>query len=117
MLEFPSSERVKPYKRKATYIMAYLNLMGALGLIIGEQVVIVPLAILHVFQSFLKNNPFILHPVADQAAYDNKMRLWLADMIIFFALIICALEKHPLQREETKSSKVDKNIYKNKNLS
>ena len=42
--------------------------------------------------------------------------MWLADMVIFFALLICALEKHPLQREETKSSKVDKNQYKNKNL-
>ena len=36
MLEFPSSEIVKPYKVKATYMMAYVNLLGGIGLIVGE---------------------------------------------------------------------------------
>ena len=74
MLEFPSSEKVKPYKLKGTYIMAYVNLLGALGMIIGEQSMVIPLAVVHLFQTFVKNNPFPLHPVADQASYDNKMR-------------------------------------------
>ena len=47
LLEFPSSEKVKPYKLKATYIMAYINLLGALGMIIGEQSMIIPLLLVH----------------------------------------------------------------------
>ena len=54
--------------------MAYVNLLGALGMIIGEQSMVIPLAVVHLFQTFVKNNPFPLHPVADQASYDNKMR-------------------------------------------
>ena len=58
MLEFPSSEYVKPYKVKATYIVAYINLLGGLGLVVGEQVMVIPLAIIHCLLSFMKNNPF-----------------------------------------------------------
>ena len=36
LLEFPGSELVKPYKLKATYVMAYINLLGAVGMIMGE---------------------------------------------------------------------------------
>ena len=111
MLEFPSSELIKPYKLKGTYIIGYVNLMGGLGIVVGEQMVMIPLAIVHCLLTYIKHNPFTYNAVADQASYDNKMRMWLADMIIFFALVICALEKHPLQREETKSSKVNKDIY------
>ena len=49
LLEFPSSEKVKPYKLKGTYILAYVNLLGALGMVIGEQMMIIPLAIVHLF--------------------------------------------------------------------
>ena len=108
MLEFPSSEKVKPYKLKATYIMAYINLLGSLGMVIGEQMMIIPLMIVHLLQSFIKNNPFPLHPVADQVAYENKLRMWVIDMILFFALLIVLLEKHPLGGDSGKSSKVKK---------
>ena len=61
----------------------------------------------------MKNNPFPLHPVADQAAYDNKMRLFIADVVIFFALFIVLLEKHPLAgSSDGKSSKVKKESKK-----
>ena len=36
LIEFPSSEFVKPYKLKATYFFAYCNLLGAIGMVIGE---------------------------------------------------------------------------------
>ena len=54
MLEFPSSEMVKPYKLKATYIIAYVNLLGALGMVIGEQMMIIPLMVVHLLTTFLK---------------------------------------------------------------
>ena len=65
LLEFPSSEKVKPYKLKGTYMLAYVNLLGGLGMVIGEQSMIIPLSIVHLFQSFVKNNPFPLQPKAD----------------------------------------------------
>ena len=108
MLEFPSSEIVKPYKLKATYIMAYINFLGALAMIIGEQSMVIPLFIVHVFQSFLKNNPFPLHPTADQVSYDNKMRCFLIDMVIAAALLIVLFSKHPLGGGQDKSTKVKK---------
>ena len=92
MLEFPSSEYVKPYKLKATYIMAYLNGLGALGMVIGEQVMIIPLILVHVLQTFMKNNPFPVNPKAEEATYDNKMLCYLKDMIILFALFIALIE-------------------------
>ena len=36
LLEFPGSELIKPYKLKITYIMAYINLLGAVGMVVGE---------------------------------------------------------------------------------
>ena len=108
LLEFPSSELVKPYKLKAAYIIAYMNLLGALGMVIGEQSMIIPLIICHVFQSFLKSNPFPLHPTADQVSYDNKMRCFLMDMVIAGALLIALLAKHPLAGSPEKSIKVQK---------
>ena len=36
LLEFPSSEVIKPYKLKITYIMSYINLLGAVGMVVGE---------------------------------------------------------------------------------
>ena len=68
---------------------------------------IIPLAIVHLFQTFLKQNPFPLHPVADQATYENKMRCFLQDLVILGALLIVLFDKHPLLGE-TKSSKVVK---------
>ena len=109
LFEFPGSEIIKPYKVKGTYIIAYLNILGALGMVIGEQSMVGPLIVVHVFSSFLKNNPFPLHPVADQATYDNKMRCWLMDMVIAGALLVVLLDKHPLvTAEEVKSYKVNK---------
>ena len=81
-------------------------------MIIGEQVMIIPLIIVHLLQAFIKNNPFPHDPVGAQATYDNKMRSWLADMIIFFALIIALLEKHPLTGDTGKSTKVQKDKLK-----
>ena len=108
LLEFPGTEGVKPYKVKITYIIAYINLLGALGMIVGETSMIIPLAIIHLLQSFLKNNPFPLHPVADQASYDNKMRSFLIDMVILMALCVVGFAKHPLAGNASKSSKVQK---------
>ena len=105
MLEFPSSEFVKPYKRQATYMMAYMNLLGALGLVIGETTMGIPLLLVHLMQSFLKNNPFPLHPTADQASYDNKMRCFLIDMVLACGILIVMLDQHPLVSTK-KSSKV-----------
>ena len=107
MLEFPSSEVVKPYKLKITYMMAYVNLLGSLGMVIGEQGMIIPLVIVHLLQTFMRQNPFPLHPVADQATYDNKMRCFLVDMVICAALLIVLMSKHPLLGEK-KSTKVVK---------
>ena len=36
LFEFPSSEFIKPYKLKATYIISYVNLLGAVGMVVGE---------------------------------------------------------------------------------
>ena len=108
MLEFPSSEIVKPYKVKATYILAYVNFLGALGLLIGETSMGIPLFVIHVLQAFIKNNPFPLHPVADQASYDNKMRSFLIDMVIACGILIAMLDKHPLSGDSSKSSKIKK---------
>ena len=73
---------------------------------------ILPLIVVHLLQAFIKNNPFPHDPVGAQATYDNKMRAWLADMIIFFALIIVLLDKHPLTGENAKSTKVKKDKLK-----
>ena len=113
-MEFPSSEAVKPYKQKFCHIVAYVNLLGGVGLVIGEQSMIIPLAIVHLLQAFIKNNPFPHDPVGAQATHDNKMRAWIVDMIIFFALIIAMLDKHPLAGDGTKSSKVQKEKLKKK---
>ena len=48
LLEFPSSEVIKPYKLKGTYIIAYINFLGALGMIIGETTMIIPLLVVHI---------------------------------------------------------------------
>jgi hypothetical protein len=42
------------------------------------------------------------------------MRAWLADMLIFFALIIALLDKHPLTGDTAKSTKVKKEKLKKK---
>jgi len=81
-------------------------------MVIGEQTMIIPLLIVHILQAFIKNNPFPHDPVGAQGTYDNKMRAWLADMIIFFALLIALLDKHPLTGDATKSSKVQKEKLK-----
>jgi hypothetical protein len=47
LLEFPSSEKVKPYKQKFCHIIAYVNLLGGVGMVIGEQSMVIPLAIVH----------------------------------------------------------------------
>ena len=109
LFEFPSSELVKPYKLKATYIISYINLLGAVGMIVGEQSMIIPLAIAHLLQSFMKNNHFPLNQVAQQVKYDNNKRQLIADMIIFFALLIVMPETHPLAGGPAKSTKIKKN--------
>jgi hypothetical protein len=63
LLEFPSSEKVKPYKQKFCHIIAYVNLLGGVGMIIGEQAMIIPLILVHLLQAFVKNNPFPHDPV------------------------------------------------------
>ena len=108
MLEFPSSEYIKPYKLKATYIMAYINLLGGIGMVIGEQVMIIPLIIVHLLQTFIKHNPFPIKQAAEPAVYDNKMKNFLINMIICLAMLVVLLEQHPLAGEGGgKSSKVD----------
>ena len=108
MFEFPSSEMVKPYKLKATYIISYVNLLGAVGMIVGEQSMVIPLALTHLLQSFMKNNHFPLNPVAQQVKYDNSKRQLIVDLIIFFALVIVMLETHPLAGAPAKSTKIQK---------
>ena len=58
----------------------------------------IPLAIVHTLLTFMKHNPFVYNKVADQATYDNKMRMWVANMIILFAIIMVGLEKHPMAK-------------------
>ena len=105
LLEFPSSEKVKPYKLKAGYIIAYCNLLGAVGMVIGEQMMILPLILVHLFTTFVKFNPFNVQKEAEQVKYDNNMRAFLINIAIMFGLIIVFLEKHPLGGE-AKSHKV-----------
>mmetsp|Transcript_23931 Transcript_23931/g.36612 ORF Transcript_23931/g.36612 Transcript_23931/m.36612 type:complete len:173 (-) Transcript_23931:33-551(-) len=107
LLEFPSSEYVKPYKQKATYIIAYINLLGGVGMVIGEQSMIIPLAIIHALQMFLRNNPFNVD-ASSQSKYDNNMRAFLVDVILLWALLIVLFDKHPLGGGEKKSTKVQK---------
>lgn len=92
LIEFPSSELVKPYKLKATYLISYVNLLGAVGMIVGEQSMIIPLSLVHLLQSFMKNNHFPLNPVAQQVKHDNCKRQLIVDMIIFFGLLIVMFE-------------------------
>ena len=63
LLEFPSSEVVKPYKQKVAHCVAYINLLGGAAMVAGEQSMIIPLAIVHLLQAFVKNNPFPHDPV------------------------------------------------------
>ena len=86
--------------------MSYVNLLGAVGMVVGEQSMIVPLAVVHLLQSFMKNNHFPVNPVGAQIKYDNHKRMLMADLVIFFALIIVMLEDHPLAGGAAKSSKV-----------
>ena len=50
---------------------------------------------------------------ANQATYDNQKRLFMADIVIFFALIMILFDKHPFATEQ-KSSKVNKDKIKQK---
>ena len=36
ILEFPSTEAIKPYKSKAAHIVAYIHLIGAAAMVVGE---------------------------------------------------------------------------------
>ena len=36
MLEFPSSELVKPYKQKVAHVLGSINLIGGAGIVMGE---------------------------------------------------------------------------------
>ena len=47
MLEFPSSEAVKPYKQKVAHFVAYVNLLGGAGMVAGEQSMVPLLAVTH----------------------------------------------------------------------
>ena len=67
---------------------------------------VIPLAIVHCLQSFMKNNHFNLNQVANPVKYDNNKRQLLVDMVILFALLIVMLENHPLAGGQVKSSKV-----------
>ena len=107
-MEFPSSEVVKPYKQKCAHVVAYINLLGGAAMVAGEQSMIIPLAIVHLLQAYVKNNPFPHDPVGAQATYDNKLRVWTADIVIFFALIIAFMSQHPLAGDPKKSTKVQK---------
>ena len=84
---------IKPYKLKATYMLAYVNLLGGLGMIIGEQMMIIPLAIVHLLMTFMKNNYMATQAAANQATYDNQKRLFMADIVIFFALLMILFDK------------------------
>ena len=106
LLEFPSSEYIKPYKLKSTYIIAYINLLGSVGMVLGEQVMIIPLALVHLLQMFMRNNPFNVDSQS-QNKYDNNMRAFLVDLIILFAMLIVLFDKHPMGGEK-KSTKVQK---------
>ena len=109
MFEFPSSEKVKPYKTKVTHFVAYFYGLGSIGMLAAEQVMIIPLFICHVFMAFLRNNPFPLSPTGETAKYDNNMRAFLIDMVIACALAMVYFSKHPLAGEPVKSSKIKKN--------
>ena len=36
MLEFPSSELVKPYKQKVAHVLGCINFIGGAGIVMGE---------------------------------------------------------------------------------
>ena len=80
-------------------MLAYVNLLGGLGMIIGEQMMIIPLAIVHLLMTFMKNNYMATQAAANQATYDNQKRLFMADIVIFFALLMILFDKHPFTSE------------------
>ena len=73
-------------------------------MVIGEQVMIMPLIVVHLLQTFIKHNPYPIKEKAEQAVYDNKNRVFLIDMAICCMLVIVLLEKHPLAAEVSKAS-------------
>ena len=106
LLEFPSTEYVKPYKSKAVHFIAYIYLIGAFAMVIGEQSMGIAVGICHCLHAFMKHNPWNVDPVGAQAKYDNYKRSFWVEMILFFAILIITVEKHPLAAEPVKSSKV-----------
>ena len=98
---------MKPYKLKATYIIAYINLLGGIGMVVGEQSMVIPLSIVHLLLTFMKHNFMLKEAGANQNTYDNMKRIFIANIVIFFALLMVLFDKHPLQGE-VKSSKVQK---------
>ena len=91
LFEFPSSEFVKPYKQKVTMMFAYVNLLGAVGMIIGEQLMILPLMAVHLLQTFIKNNPFNVEAKAAQQKYENNHRAFVFDLIILIGLFVAII--------------------------
>ena len=114
LLEFPSSEKVKPYKAKSVHIIAYIYLIGGVCLVVGETGMIPVLAMVHLLHAFMRHNFMNVDPVAAQVKYDNMRRSFWIDMVVFFMLLLVGTEKHPMAGEIGKNTKVDKSKLKDK---
>ena len=60
---------------------------------------IIPLALVHLLLTFMKNNYMATQAAANQVTYDNQKRLFMADIVIFFALIMILFDRHPFASE------------------
>ena len=87
LIEIPSSEMVKPYKSKAAHVIAYVHLIGAAAMIVGEQMMIIPLAFIHIITAFMRHNHFNVDPIGAQVKHDNFKREFWIDMAVFFMLV------------------------------
>ena len=106
LMEFPSTEFIKPYKSKAVHFIAYIYLIGGFAMIIGETSMAGAVAVCHFLHTFMKHNPWNVDPVGAQAKFDNYTRSFWIELTIFFTVMIIAVEKHPLGPEPVKDSKV-----------
>merc|ERR1712178_231669 len=109
LLEFPSTEFIKPYKSKAVHFIAYIYLIGGFAMIIGETSMGAPLALCHMLHTFMKHNHFNVDPVGSQAKYDNFKRSFWVEICIFWAILVACVEKHPMAPAPAGSHKVKTN--------
>ena len=71
-------------------------MIGGVSLVVGETGMVAPLAAIHLLHTFMKHNWINVDPIGAQVKYDNFRRSFWIDIVVFFALVITCVEKHPL---------------------